>query len=356
MDSFINVYLNKVKQDMYCYANYLCEVIRLDQNLKIWTNHKEFSDVLKDIIDKYVDEYYFECDVNLNDSTAYYNYVNIKIINLIKDYKDNIENDYFKEMCLISAIINVANYACLLNNPFNNNMKYAKKHINKLIKDISLVPGIALVNYDYDNNKLLKLMEELVVEGQNFFDILKDIKIKNYYEVFNEYAIVKYEYDKSELSSYKLNMVNKYEKKYTTKYNDISRNLLTLEILKYLLNHYTLYNYLVPLDKKDIDIRDIKELNNKFIKDYIYLLINIDDYASSIDKISELKQQGFKIVYEYDGEEFKDISDKYDIDILVNSNMFIKCKLYEDELKKKKIKLIEKNNVNIIRESESSYE
>ena len=86
------------------------------------------------------------------------------------------------------------------------------------------------------------------------------------------------------------------------------------------------------------------------------MLINIDEYASSIDKISELKQQGFKIVYLYDGDEFKDISDKYDIDILVNSNMYVKCKLYEDEIKKKKINLIEKNNVSIIRESESSYE
>ena len=349
----IDKYVEKKKKDLFEYARILEEIIRVEDN-KLWKNKEEFKGFTKGVIEKYASVYYFENNLNRDNPIKYSNDNINNVLKAIIEYcKDNnslnILRDNKNETFLLSVIICSACYLDFACNVIDGDYGDTKNKFKYLLLYLKKTNVLKVYNNDKVNiNALFEQIKKNIKEDEKAFLYYKDENcINKYYLYTGEPMYYKYDfkYNIPVLTNYDEAIVKSVAKNYETKFLSISYELLTVNILEELISNREMINYLVPVNKilkKKSSL--LKIFNNNYIKEYVKLLVNINNEAEYNDLLNEAKHLGINIIYEYD--EVDNVSADiftYDMEIIVKKEFIDNNEENMYEWQKNNIKFVIKN-------------
>ncbi|MEG1506622.1 MAG: hypothetical protein RR478_03890 [Bacilli bacterium] len=345
----IDKYKSKKKKDLVEYSKILESIITLETNT-LWSNKQTFSALCKEIVEYYVETYYFENNKNRNNPIEYSNdNINFVLLSIIEYYKSIFKPDMIKdnknETFLLAVIICSASYVDIASNVIDGSYVDVKENIKILLNHLKKTNLLKI--YDKDKvtlNSLFKDIKKNVSEEERFFNYFVSDCYSNVYKCINKEESlyeVKFNYVVQGLDGYDKEMVKKIEKDFSDKYLLVSYELLVVLLLKEYIMNKDVNNYLINVSESLLNKENsFKVIDNEMIKKNINLLIPFDLYFSFKNKVNKLVESGFKVMYKYDGEDISLLRDVYKCSIIVKKELLENNKDGVFELRSHDIKFI----------------
>lgn len=349
--SVINKYVSKKEKDLLEYAKILEAIISIDNN-GMWKNKKEFGVYAKAIINIYAQDYYFENNSNRNNPIEYsndnINYVLKSIIAYCKE--TNMEGklkDWKNELFLLSVIICTACYVDFATNIIDGDFNDTKSKFKYLLAYLKKTKILNISENKYWVSDLFTAIKKNRSEDAKLFESLDSELFYNEYKKISDdpaYNVVTYHYNVPGVTNFSDNLVKNVQKNYMPKLLNISYELLSFHILKELISNKEMESYLLRIDKDLKRSSVINYFDNKYLKDYVKILVPFNEEVNYQGTIKEYSDRGFEIVYDFlidDNINSKVFNEG--ITVLVTKE-FIKNNVDNElEFEKKKINLVVKN-------------
>lgn len=331
----------KKKKVITSYAKVLEMIITLEKNT-LWHNPNEFVAIAEGVINSFVENYYFDNNLNRNNPVEYLNdNINAVIISIMDYYKSINKMEIVKtkknETFLLSTIICTASFVDIAANIIDGSYPKMKKNLQKLLKHLSQTEILKI----YYNNKMYldKLCLEVrknIRNEKKFFSYFKNEHWHNEYQLITkepEYYKVRFIYKIDGLNNKDPKTIKHCQKTYLRKYLEISYELLIVLIMKEYIMNKQVNVYLVPTIDEVLN-KEINCLDIPLVKNNVKLLAPLEKY----DKYKNITQ--FEVVYFYKGNNKDELLTKRDIEVIVN----------KDFLKDQDMAEYQKLNINLIAE------
>ena len=310
--SVIDKYVEKKKKDILEYSKILESLIALEDN-KMWNNKTEFSVYSKEIISLYADTYYFLNNIHRDNPIEYLNdNINNVLKSIIEYYRKISKESMLKELksetFLLSVIISTACYLDIATNVIDGNFVDTKNKFKYLLTYLKKTKILKVYSQDRVRiNDLFSAIKKNVKEDGKFFEYYKSDTYGNEFIKYSKnpvYYLVNFKYTVPGLEEFDESLVKKVKESYNAKLLSMSYDLLIIYILKELISNKDVANHLIVLDKTlNKKITLLKEFDNKYLKDYVKVLVPFEHMADYLEAINYIEKLGIKIVYEYSGVE-----------------------------------------------------
>ena len=321
----IDKYAEKKKKDILEYSKVLESLITLEDN-KMWNNKTEFSGYCKDIITLYADTYYFLNNVHRDNPIEYLNDNINNVLQAIIEYckknaKESMLRELKNETFLLSVIISTSCYLDIATNVIDGNFTDTKNKFKYLLTYLKKTKILKVYASDRVRiNDLFGAIKKNTKEDSKFFAYYKSDTYYNEFSIYTKkpvYYLVNFKYSVPGLENFDEALVKKVKKSYDTKLLEMSFDLLSIYILEELISNKDVAIHLIKLDdtlNKKISL--LKFFDNKYLKEYIKVLVPFEKNADYIEAINTIEKMNIGIIYEYLG------------DTNVNANIFN----YNDEI------------------------
>lgn len=305
----IDKYLTKKKKDLVEYAKILEPIITIENNL-LWTTKQEFSELATEVVEQYVDNFYFDNNIHRGNPMEYSNDNINSVLKSFIEYckinnKTNILQERKNETFLLSVIICAACYADIASNVVDGNYQDTKNKFKYLLQYFKKTDILKIKTTTTVINNLFTKVKANITKEDKFFKAFLTENSYNKYWLYTkepQYYMTSYYYKVDGLENYDTNMVRSINQEYRDKYLNISYELLGIEILKELITNNEMKKYLIPITstamKKDSVLNC---LDDERIKDYFRILIDFEDIKDYKELITKLEAKGFRFVYEFSG-------------------------------------------------------
>ncbi len=324
----INNYLTKKKKNLLEYAKTLEELITLENN-SLWKKKEEFVNIAKDVIDLYVEDYYFDNNLHRDNPVEYSNDNINSVLKSMIQYCKNAKSTYFlqekkNETFLLSVIITTSCYVDISTNVVDGDFLATKKKFRYLLEYLQKTN---ILKVYLNNSRVIKELFDKVKENNNkeekFFLAFNDPNSYNTYTIYKtkpNYYFVSYNYTIPGLENDDVRLVQKAKEEKAEKFCRVSMEILEIEILRELISNREIGKYIVSLPCKE---SLFEALDDPRIKEHVLLLLNYEDIKDKQNYITKMENKGFSFVYEL-ADEAGDVftpSDK-DMKVLVSNNWF----------------------------------
>lgn len=303
-------YLTKKKKDLVEYSKVLETLITLENNT-LWKNKQEFSAYAKDVINYYVDHYYFDNNTHRDNPIEYSNdNINSVLKSLIEYCKEvgktSLLIEKKNETFLLSVIITTACYVDISTNVVDGNYSDTKNKFKYLLQYLQKTNILKVyINNQTAINNLFKKLKATTTNEDKFFKAFVQDNSYNKYQLYTkepDYNLVSYMYKIDGLDEFDQEMVKKINKEYEDKYLNISYELLSVELLKEYISNSEVKTYLIPVTESSIKKEsNFSVLSEDILKKQVKILLNYEDAKKYKDYISKLENIGFSFIYKYDG-------------------------------------------------------
>ena len=270
--TLLNKYLIKKKKDLLDYAKLLESLIKYENNT-LWKNKEKFIIYAKEVISKYVDNYYFDNNIHRDNPIEYANdNINSILKSLILYCKEKNElgllQEKKNETFLLSVIITTSAYLDISTNVIDGNYPDTKAKFKFLLDYFNKTNILKVyLNNNHIISNIFELVRKKRSKEEKFFDSFENDLIYNEYVLNNDsYDVIKH--IKLDLNGYDSNLVKKYEEEYYEKYLEISLELLEVKLIKELLTNKEVNKYNVYLEKK-VNDNILKEIKDSILNNYV---------------------------------------------------------------------------------------
>ena len=352
--SVIDKYVEKKKKDILEYAKILESLITLEDN-KMWNNRTEFSIECKEIIAIYADKYYFLNNTHRDNPIEYLNDNINNILQSIIEYcktdteKQKMLNELKNETFLLSVIICTSCYLDIATNVIDGNFSDTKNKFKYLLSYLKKTKILKVYASDRIRiNDLFDAIKKNAKEDGKFFEYYESPDCTNEFIVYTQNPLqylVKFKYNVSGLTDYDESLVSKVKKSYSSKFKEISFELLSVYLLQELISNREVATYLIAMDE-DLNKKSslLKVFDNKYLKDSIKVLVPLDKETDYLDALNAIKSMGIKIIYEYtDTKEVNENKFTYDMEVIVPSEFLKNNAQNEYTWDKNGVKFVIKN-------------
>ena len=351
--SVIDKYVEKKKKDILEYSKILESLITLEDN-KMWNNKTEFSVYSKEIISLYADTYYFLNNVNRDNPIEYLNDNINNVLKSIIEYckktsKESMLRELKNETFLLSVIISTACYLDIATNVIDCNFVDTKSKFKYLLTYLKKTKILKVYAQDRVRiNDLFNAIKTNTKEDGKFFEYYKGDTYNNEFIKYTKnpvYYLVNFKYTIPGLEEFDESLVKKVKESYNAKLLSMSYDLLIIYILEELISNKDVAIHLIVLDKvlnKKITL--LKVFDNKYLKDYIKVLIPHEHIADYLDAINYIEKLGLNIIYEYSGtDNVKENKFERDCEVIVTDEFLNNNAENEYSWKQSGVKFVIKN-------------
>ena len=351
--SVIDKYVEKKKKDILEYSKILESLITLEDN-KMWNNKTEFSLYSKEIISLYADTYYFLNNVNRDNPIEYLNDNINNVLKSIIEYckktsKESMLRELKNETFLLSVIISTACYLDIATNVIDGNFVDTKSKFKYLLTYLKKTKILKVYAQDRVRiNDLFNAIKKNTKEDGKFFEYYKGDTYNNEFIKYTKnpvYYLVNFKYTVPGLEEFDESLVKKVKESYNAKLLSMSYDLLIIYILEELISNKDVAIHLIVLDKvlnKKITL--LKVFDNKYLKDYIKVLIPHEHIADYLDAINYIEKLGLNIIYEYSGtDNVKENKFERDCEVIVTDEFLNNNAENEYSWKQSGVKFVIKN-------------
>ncbi len=269
--TLLNKYLIKKKKDLLEYAKILESLITLENNT-LWKNKSEFNLYAKEVINNYVNDYYFDNNIHRDNPIEYSNdNINSILKSLIVYCKENnklaLLNDNKNETFLLSVIVTTSAYLDIATNIVDGNYYDTKAKFKYLLEYFQKTN---ILKVYINNSRLISSLFEKIRSNRSsdekFFNSFEELEIKNNYLKENDYYQVDFEYKLKGI--YDNNLIMKIKKNYEDTLKEISLELLEVRLIKELITNNEVNKYLIKVDK-DLNKESYQNITDSILKDYV---------------------------------------------------------------------------------------
>lgn len=349
--SIINKYVTKKEKDLLSYAKILESLISIDNNT-MWQNKKEFSVFVKEIIQIYAKKYYFQNNIHRNNPIEYsndnINFVLKSIIEYSKLHdKTKLLKDWKNETFLLSVIVCTACYVDFACNVVDGDIKDTKNKFKYLLSYLKKTKILNISENKYFINDLFEEINKNAQEDKKILEYLDSDNYQNEYKMISNkpiYYEVLFNYQVPGLKDFDENLKNEVLKKYESKIREISYDLLEVYLLKELISNMEMDKYLIRINKDFKKAGLIKYFSNEYIKEFVKIIVPLDDEITYQSIINEYKNAGVSFIYEVSKDEQIDPSSLVnDLELLVSKEFVSNNVNNQMSFEKMNIKLVVKN-------------
>lgn len=351
-NELISKYLNKKEKDLFQYAKELEWIIKIDNN-RLWQQKEAFNVFIKGVIEKYIEKYYFDNNLNRYNPIEYANdNINSIILSIIEYCKSTHQTKVFlqnrNEVFLMAVVLCSASYIDISANIIDGDYKETKEKFKYLLQYLE---KIKILKIDVKNkaslNRLFQKLKKNINSEEQFFKLFVNDDYYNDYIFYGKsqdanYYFVDFKKKILGLENYQDNLISSVNKKYQDEFLKISYELLTIKLLQEYISNNEIKNYLIPVTETIIENPDnFKIFVNKYFQKHIFLLINYQDKVKYYPYLSKIN---LDVIYNYHKNDIiKEQELEQNITLLV-TNKFMENN--KDKLilwQNKKIKFIVKN-------------
>lgn len=349
--SVINRYVTKKEKDLLSYAKILESLISIENN-KMWQNKKEFSGFAKEIIEIYSEKYYFQNNIHKENPIEYSNDNINFVLKSIIEYcrlhdKMQMLRSWKNETFLLSVIICTACYVDFASNVVDGDIQDTKGKFKYLLSYLRKTKILEVKDNKYFINDLFDEVKKNANEDKKILEYLDCEDYKNEYKMISnnpEYYEVLFSYTVPGLDDFDDNLVKGVLKKYEAKIKEISYDLLEVRLLKELIGNMEMDKYIIRINKDMKKAGLVKFFDNKYLKEFVKILVPYDREIEFQSIINEYKDIGMNIIYEMDiDDEIEPTSLVNDMELLVTKEFVKNNANNKLSLDKMNVKLVVKN-------------
>ena len=349
--SVINKYITKKEKDLLSYAKILESLISIENN-KMWQNKKEFSAFAKEIIEIYSEKYYFQNNIHKENPIEYSNdNINFVLKSIIEYCRlhDKMEmlRSWKNETFLLSVIICTACYVDFASNVVDGDIQDTKNKFKYLLSYLRKTKILEVKDNKYFINDLFDEVKKNVSEDKKILEYLDSDDFRNEYKMISNnpvYYEVLFSYEVPGLKEFDETLTKGVLKKYDAKIREISYDLLEVHLLKELISNMEMDKYLIRINKDMKKASLVKFFDNKYLKEFIKILVPYDKEIEYQNIINDYKEIGMNFIYEMDiDEEIEPTSLVNDMQLLVSKEFVKNNANNQMSFEKMNVKLVVKN-------------
>ena len=302
--SVIDKYVVKKEKDLLEYAKILESIISIDDN-KMWQNKKEFALYAKEIIEIYADTYYFQNNKHKDNPIEYSNDNINFVLKSIIEYcrlhdKMGLIRTWKNETFLLSVIICTACYVDFASNVVDGDYQDTKNKFKYLLSYLRKTKLLNVKDNKYFINDLFEAVKKNASEDKKILVGLESDNYRNEYKMISNnptYYEVKFSYEIPGLEEF---LVSGVLKDYETKIKEISYDLLASRVLTELISNKDMDKYVIRIDKGLKKAGLIRLFDNKYLKEFVKILIPYEEEVKYQSIINAYKEIGMSFIYDYD--------------------------------------------------------
>ena len=272
-DTLLKKYLGKKKKDLLDYAKLLESLLKLEKNT-LWNNKTEFSQYAKEVINIYVDEFYFDNNIHRDNPVEYCNdNINTVLKCLIKYCKENNQLDLLQnnknETFLLSVLITTSAYLDIATNVVDGNYNDTKTKFRFLLEYFQKTNILKV--YRRNNKLISNIFEEIRkrrIKEEKFFASFTSPLVYNEYLKKENYYFVKFHYNIAGLNSLNKNLKIELVDEYMDKLLKISLELLEVKLIQELLTNKEVNKYLVRVSNK-VNENIFSNIKESILENYV---------------------------------------------------------------------------------------
>lgn len=349
--SVINKYITKKEKDLLSYAKILESLISIENN-KMWQNKKEFSAFAKEIIEIYSEKYYFQNNIHKENPIEYSNdNINFVLKSIIEYCRlhDKMEmlRSWKNETFLLSVIICTACYVDFASNVVDGDIQDTKNKFKYLLSYLRKTKILEVKDNKYFINDLFDEVKKNASEDKKILEYLDSDDFRNEYKMISNnpvYYEVLFSYEVPGLKEFDETLTKGVLKKYDAKIREISYDLLEVHLLKELISNMEMDKYLIRINKDMKKASLIKFFDNKYLKEFVEILVPYDKEIEYQNIINDYKEIGMNFIYEMDiDEEIEPTSLVNDMNLLVSKEFVKNNANNQMSFEKMNVKLVVKN-------------
>lgn len=325
MFNVVDKYLLRKKNDFVNYTKKIIEIVKIPNN-KLYNGKQELIQLIKGIVDLYVDKFYYDDDQKFDLVNKYFNFkndINIKLkvilLAVITYLEKNGKGDSIVgnegSVLTLTIIIFVAYDFDLLSNPYCDDTISFNGIKKNMIAKINSVSFIAYnKNCDKQVEKIVDMIKNNRKTAKKFFAYLDSLDKSDSYNTFidlsgdNKYYQVNYHWHIESISNERPADVTKIYDKMALyeKFIYLSYELASITVLKsFLLNKRV--ELVIPISyaffKKKSNVNKLsKMLNNLEMKKKLKLFVKFSDFSNNLEPFENLVNNNFKILVDNDFE------------------------------------------------------
>lgn len=349
--SVIDKYVNKKSKDLLEYAKILESIISIEDN-NLWHNKKDFTNYAKEIIENYANSFYFQNNIHKDNPIEYSNDNINFVLKAILEYcrvHDTIDIVKLRknETFLLSVIICSACYVDFACNVVDGDFQDTKNKFKYLLSYLRKTKILKVKDNKYFVNDLFDAVKKNIAEDKKILSTYDTETFTNTYKMLSNNPVlyeVGYTYSVPNLEEFDENLTKRVLSTYELKFFELSLDVLELKILEELISNKDMPNYVIRVNKYLKKANIVRKLNNKYLKEYIKVLVPFEKEIEYQPFIKDIKEANVKFIYEL--EETKNVEATIfmdDTELLVDKE-FVKNNLdNENSFKKMNVKLIVKN-------------
>lgn len=351
MTSVIKKYVTKKENDLLSYAKILESLITIEDN-KMWSNKKEFTNFAKEIIGIYAEKYYFQNNIHKDNPIEYsndnINFVLKSIIEYARLYdKMDMLRVWKNETFLLSVIICTSCYVDFACNVIDGDFQDTRTKFRGLLNYLRKTKLLVIKDNKYFIGDLFDEIKKSISEDEKILTFMDSENYHNDYKMVSNnpvYYLVNFSYFVPGLEEFDEKLVKSVLKDYEAKIESISYDVLEVHILKELISNRKMGTYLIRMNKELKKAGMVRMLDDPYLKEYVKILVNLEEEIEYQNIINTYKDIGVGIVYQVDNDAEINVTSLEDgIELLV-SNEFIKNnQVNELNFEKNSIKLVVKN-------------
>jgi len=305
--SVIDKYVVKKEKDLLEYAKILESIISIDDN-KMWQNKKEFALYAKEIIEIYADTYYFQNNKHKDNPIEYSNDNINFVLKSIIEYcrlhdKMGLIRTWKNETFLLSVIICTACYVDFASNVVDGDYQDTKNKFKYLLSYLRKTKLLNVKDNKYFINDLFEAVKKNASEDKKILVGLESGNYRNEYKMISNnptYYEVKFSYEIPGLEEFDESLVSGVLKDYETKIKEISYDLLASRVLTELISNKDMDKYVIRIDKGLKKAGLIRLFDNKYLKEFVKILIPYEEEVKYQSIINAYKEIGMSFIYDYD--------------------------------------------------------
>lgn len=319
-NELINTYLSFKKKTLLSYALTFYKTYDKEDNT-LWKNEEEFTNILKGIINVYVNKYYLRTKKELNEL----NVENLKKEEFLMTLSLAIISDYFKDdyakkikehkkniydlTVIIYIVTNIDKKIT-----FYKKGSVAVKNIVNQIKDMfnEIFKKLDVTSNPFLIDVLANKVKDVERKEHRFFELIKGEDFYNDFSLYDKDTYyISFNYDLSSLTKFnKSDAKRVYERyNYKERYIPISYEQASITILKCFVNDIEVPGFILPVttkyltNKKNLE-KLLATFSNPYIKEKVSFSLNYNDYKNNYKKIKPLRDHKFDIVLFLGDDEF----------------------------------------------------
>lgn len=324
--SVIDKYVVKKQKDLLEYAKILESLISINEN-KMWQNKKEFVNYAKEIIEIYAEAYYFQNNKHKDNPIEYSNdNINFVLKSIIEYCRLHDRMDIIRtwknETFLLSVIICTSCYVDFACNVVDGDFQDTKNKFKYLLAYLRKTKLLVIKDNKYFINDLFDAVKKNCSEDKKIIEGFKNDNYRNEYKMISNnptYYEVNFSYTIPGLEEFDESLVKEVLKDYEQKIEEISYDLLAAEVLKELISNKEMDKYVIRINKNLKKAGLVRLFDNKYLKEFVKILIPYDEEVKFQNIISDYKEIGMSFIYEYD--EIENVNPTMfvnDMELLVN--------------------------------------